>query len=201
VVAELSLIDVIRKCEGDNSQTQYSVAQNGRKTENMGNSSTIALSEICSPEQRYSANGVLRQRFTSSRMLGDKKAELNSSHEVSGIESTSAKKSSSRPSSLISPDSHSIGINPDSPDLEATHSEKLLSWRRILLLIMAVTVHNIPEGLAVGVGFGSVGKTPAATFEKVYLFCPSNHMILFLGLQFGSWNWPSGYLFHLKFYL
>lgn len=29
-----------------------------------------------------------------------------------------------------------------------------LSWRRILLLIIAVTVHNIPEGLAVGVAFG-----------------------------------------------
>jgi zinc transporter 11 len=26
-------------------------------------------------------------------------------------------------------------------------------WRRILLLIIAITVHNIPEGLAVGVGF------------------------------------------------
>lgn len=26
------------------------------------------------------------------------------------------------------------------------------SWRRIVLLILAVTVHNIPEGLAVGVG-------------------------------------------------
>ena len=32
-------------------------------------------------------------------------------------------------------------------------------WRRILLLIVAVTVHNIPEGLAVGVGFGAIGKT------------------------------------------
>lgn len=29
-----------------------------------------------------------------------------------------------------------------------------ISWRRILLLIIAVTVHNIPEGLAVGVAFG-----------------------------------------------
>ena len=35
------------------------------------------------------------------------------------------------------------------------------SWRRIVLLIVAVTVHNIPEGLAVGVGlcFG-VGQFP-----------------------------------------
>ena len=32
-------------------------------------------------------------------------------------------------------------------------------WRRILLLIVAVTVHNIPEGLAVGVGFGAIGRT------------------------------------------
>ena len=31
-------------------------------------------------------------------------------------------------------------------------------WRRILLLIVAVTVHNIPEGLAVGVGFGAIGN-------------------------------------------
>ncbi len=39
-------------------------------------------------------------------------------------------------------------------------------WRRILLLIIAVTVHNIPEGLAVGVGFGAVGKSQSATFES-----------------------------------
>ncbi|KAJ8362832.1 hypothetical protein SKAU_G00116630 [Synaphobranchus kaupii] len=40
------------------------------------------------------------------------------------------------------------------------------SWRRIVLLIMAITIHNIPEGLAVGVGFGAIGKTPSATFES-----------------------------------
>ena len=39
-------------------------------------------------------------------------------------------------------------------------------WRRILLLIVAVTVHNIPEGLAVGVGFGTIGK-PLATQETL----------------------------------
>lgn len=42
------------------------------------------------------------------------------------------------------------------------------SWRRSLLLIMAITLHNIPEGLAVGVAFGAApqlvaqGVTPAA---------------------------------------
>ncbi|XP_075850823.1 zinc transporter ZIP11 isoform X4 [Microcebus murinus] len=40
------------------------------------------------------------------------------------------------------------------------------SWRRIALLILAITIHNVPEGLAVGVGFGAVEKTASATFES-----------------------------------
>ncbi|XP_059341966.1 zinc transporter ZIP11 [Ammospiza nelsoni] len=40
------------------------------------------------------------------------------------------------------------------------------SWRRILLMILAITIHNIPEGLAVGVGFGAVGKSQSATFQS-----------------------------------
>ncbi len=43
-------------------------------------------------------------------------------------------------------------------------------WRRILLLIIAVTVHNIPEGLAVGVGFGAIGQSKTATFESARYF-------------------------------
>jgi ZIP family zinc transporter len=31
------------------------------------------------------------------------------------------------------------------------------SWRRSVLLVSAITLHNIPEGLAVGVTFGAVG--------------------------------------------
>jgi ZIP family zinc transporter len=31
------------------------------------------------------------------------------------------------------------------------------TWERSVLLILAITLHNIPEGLAVGVAFGSVG--------------------------------------------
>ncbi|XP_073876390.1 zinc transporter ZIP11 isoform X14 [Macaca fascicularis] len=40
------------------------------------------------------------------------------------------------------------------------------SWRRIALLILAITIHNVPEGLAVGVGFGAIEKTASATFES-----------------------------------
>ncbi|XP_061248947.1 zinc transporter ZIP11 isoform X4 [Bos javanicus] len=56
------------------------------------------------------------------------------------------------------------------------------SWRRIALLILAITIHNIPEGLAVGVGFGAVGKTASATFES------ARNLALGIGIQ----NFPEG---------
>jgi ZIP family zinc transporter len=31
------------------------------------------------------------------------------------------------------------------------------TWRRTALLVLAITLHNVPEGLAVGVAFGAVG--------------------------------------------
>jgi len=37
------------------------------------------------------------------------------------------------------------------------------SWQRSVLLIMAITLHNIPEGLAVGVAFGALAGTADTT--------------------------------------
>jgi ZIP family zinc transporter len=34
------------------------------------------------------------------------------------------------------------------------------SWQRSMLLILAITLHNIPEGLAVGVAFGALANNP-----------------------------------------
>ncbi|KAF2884808.1 hypothetical protein ILUMI_21369 [Ignelater luminosus] len=39
-------------------------------------------------------------------------------------------------------------------------------WKRMMLLVIAITAHNVPEGLAVGVGFGAIGSTSSATFES-----------------------------------
>ena len=55
-------------------------------------------------------------------------------------------------------------------------------WRRILLLIVAITVHNIPEGLAVGVGFGAVGQSEHSTFEN------ARNLAIGIGIQ----NFPEG---------
>ena len=35
-------------------------------------------------------------------------------------------------------------------------------WQRSILLVMAITLHNLPEGLAVGVAFGAVGAGQSA---------------------------------------
>ncbi|GAB9466975.1 hypothetical protein Gpo141_00004335 [Globisporangium polare] len=56
------------------------------------------------------------------------------------------------------------------------------SFRRVLLLVIAITLHNLPEGMAVGVGFGSIGHSPSATF--------SNAVSLTIGI--GLQNFPEG---------
>ncbi|NXK54003.1 S39AB protein, partial [Chauna torquata] len=56
------------------------------------------------------------------------------------------------------------------------------SWRRIMLMILAITIHNIPEGLAVGVGFGAIGKSASATFQG------ARNLAIGIGIQ----NFPEG---------
>ena len=57
------------------------------------------------------------------------------------------------------------------------------SWRRVILLVLAITLHNIPEGLAVGVGFGAVAAgLPAASLTGA----------IALALGIGLQNFPEG---------
>ena len=57
------------------------------------------------------------------------------------------------------------------------------SWHRSVLLVFAITLHNIPEGLAVGVAFGAVGADiPGASTAAA--------MALALGI--GIQNFPEG---------
>ncbi len=56
-------------------------------------------------------------------------------------------------------------------------------WHRSTLLVLAITLHNIPEGLAVGVAFGAVAADlPAATFAGA----------IALALGIGIQNFPEG---------
>ncbi|MEZ4667512.1 MAG: ZIP family metal transporter [Anaerolineae bacterium] len=57
------------------------------------------------------------------------------------------------------------------------------SWQRVILLILAITLHNIPEGLAVGVAFGA-----AATGATGASFPAAIALAVGIGLQ----NFPEG---------
>lgn len=68
------------------------------------------------------------------------------------------------------------------PNSEVDNASAAAHWKRIMLLVVAITVHNIPEGLAVGVSFGAIGTTPSATFEA------ARNLAIGIGIQ----NFPEG---------
>jgi ZIP family zinc transporter len=70
------------------------------------------------------------------------------------------------------------------PGLSISKSEGVkTSWQRSTLLVLAITLHNIPEGLAVGVAFGAVAANlPAASMGGA--------MALAIGI--GIQNFPEG---------
>lgn len=56
-------------------------------------------------------------------------------------------------------------------------------WRKSTLLVLAITLHNIPEGLAVGVAFGAIAAGfPSASFTGA----------LALAIGIGIQNFPEG---------
>ncbi|HDP68074.1 MAG TPA: ZIP family metal transporter [Candidatus Marinimicrobia bacterium] len=56
-------------------------------------------------------------------------------------------------------------------------------WRRSVLLVLAITLHNFPEGLAVGVAFGALGADfPAASLAGAVA----------LAIGIGIQNFPEG---------
>ena len=70
------------------------------------------------------------------------------------------------------------------PGLSIDKSEGVkTSWQRSTLLVLAITLHNIPEGLAVGVAFGAVAADlPSATIGGAIA------MAIGIGIQ----NFPEG---------
>ncbi|HBF89011.1 MAG TPA: ZIP family metal transporter [Bacteroidales bacterium] len=57
------------------------------------------------------------------------------------------------------------------------------NWQRSILLVLAITLHNIPEGLAVGVAFGAVGADlPSASLAGA----------IALAIGIGIQNFPEG---------
>lgn len=70
------------------------------------------------------------------------------------------------------------------PGLATTQSEGIQThWQRSILLVLAITLHNFPEGLAVGVAFGAVAAgIPSASLTSA----------LALAIGIGLQNFPEG---------
>lgn len=70
------------------------------------------------------------------------------------------------------------------PGLKIDQAEGIkTSWQRSTLLVLAITLHNIPEGLAVGVAFGAVAADlPSATIGGA----------IALAIGIGIQNFPEG---------
>ncbi len=70
------------------------------------------------------------------------------------------------------------------PSLSIDKSEGIkTSWQRSTLLVLAITLHNIPEGLAVGVAFGAVAANlPSSTIGGAVA----------LAIGIGIQNFPEG---------
>ena len=78
------------------------------------------------------------------------------------------------------------------PQLPIGKAEGLkTSWERATLLVLAITLHNIPEGLAVGVAFGAIKATviEGAFFEGNV---PNLSSAIALAVGIGIQNFPEG---------
>ncbi|MBN2445478.1 MAG: ZIP family metal transporter [Phycisphaerae bacterium] len=72
--------------------------------------------------------------------------------------------------------------------LEVSEAEGIhTSWQRSTLLVLAITLHNIPEGLAVGVAFGAVGHAADPAMARDMMF---GGIALAIGI--GLQNFPEG---------
>lgn len=84
-------------------------------------------------------------------------------------------------------DKYSYGVKEESEEISSENTgnifSKMTKYKKSALLVLAVTLHNIPEGLAVGVAFGGVAiGIPGATLVAA--------MTLALGI--GLQNFPEG---------
>ena len=65
------------------------------------------------------------------------------------------------------------------------------NWRKTILLVLAIALHNIPEGLAVGVAFGALANPEILGMEGHSVFTMGSAIALAIGI--GIQNFPEGF--------
>ncbi|MBM77060.1 MAG: ZIP family metal transporter [Crocinitomicaceae bacterium] len=65
------------------------------------------------------------------------------------------------------------------------------NWRKTVLLVLAIALHNIPEGLAVGVAFGALASPEIMGLGANSIFTMGSAIALAIGI--GIQNFPEGF--------
>ena len=65
------------------------------------------------------------------------------------------------------------------------------NWRKTVLLVLAIALHNIPEGLAVGVAFGALANPELLGMDGHSVFTIGSAIALAIGI--GIQNFPEGF--------
>ena len=63
------------------------------------------------------------------------------------------------------------------------------NWRKTILLVLAIALHNIPEGLAVGVAFGALASPELTGMNEVFSIGAAIALAIGIGIQ----NFPEGF--------
>lgn len=63
------------------------------------------------------------------------------------------------------------------------------NWRKTILLVLAIALHNIPEGLAVGVAFGALANPELTGMNEVFSIGAAIALAIGIGIQ----NFPEGF--------
>ena len=63
------------------------------------------------------------------------------------------------------------------------------NWRKTILLVLAIALHNIPEGLAVGVAFGALANPELSGMNEVFSIGAAIALAIGIGIQ----NFPEGF--------
>ena len=64
-------------------------------------------------------------------------------------------------------------------------------WKKTILLVLAIALHNIPEGLAVGVAFGALANPELLVMDGHTVFTIGGAIALAIGI--GIQNFPEGF--------
>ena len=63
------------------------------------------------------------------------------------------------------------------------------NWKKTILLVLAIALHNIPEGLAVGVAFGALANPELTGMNEIFSMGAAIALAIGIGIQ----NFPEGF--------